>query len=103
MSSLMSLWKWLNLTHLNTFIHGPFDFATVHGWKTQDRMFQANWDALKAHLDMFYNALPQFNVPSYSIHVDRGVHVTFHNAAISRQLILATSQAGATPGAPASL
>jgi hypothetical protein len=65
-------------------------------------MSQANWDALKAHLDMFHNALLQFNVPSYSIHVDRSTHVTFHDATISCQLILATSQAGATPGAPAS-
>jgi hypothetical protein len=99
---LCPFWKWLNLTHLDTFIHGPFKFATVHGWKTQDRVSQANWDALKAHLDMSHNALPQFNVPSYSIHIDHGARVTFHNAAISCQLILTTSQAGAAPGAPAS-
>ncbi len=94
--------KWLNLTHLDVFIHGPFKFAIICSWKTQDHVSQANWDALKAHLDMFHSALLQFDVPSYSIHIEHGVHVTFHNAAISCQLILATSQAGATPGAPAS-
>jgi hypothetical protein len=30
---LCSFWKWLNLTHLDTFIHGPFKFASVNGRK----------------------------------------------------------------------
>ncbi len=52
----------------------------VHGQKTWDRVSQAN-------------PLPHFDVPSYSIHVDRGAHIQFHNAALTRQLILATSHA----------
>jgi len=32
---LLPFRKWVNLTHQDTFIHGPFDFATVNGWKTQ--------------------------------------------------------------------
>jgi hypothetical protein len=44
--------KWINLTHLNMFIHGPFEFASIHGWKTQDCVSQVNWDVLKSHLDM---------------------------------------------------
>ncbi len=31
---------WVNLTHANTYIHGPFDFATVRGHKTWDRVDQ---------------------------------------------------------------
>jgi hypothetical protein len=38
--------KWLNLTHLNTFIHGPFEFASVHGRKAQDHVSQVDWDIL---------------------------------------------------------
>ena len=91
--------KWLNLTHLDTFIHGPFEFASVHGRKTRDRVSQAEWDVLKSHLDMFHNPLPHFDVPSYSIHVDRGAHVRFHDATLSRQLVLAASHATDTPGA----
>jgi hypothetical protein len=91
--------KWLNLTHLDTFIHGPFEFASVHGRKTRDRVSQADWDVLKSHLDMFHNPLPRFDVPSYSIHVDRGAHVQFHDATLSRQLVLAASHATDTPGA----
>jgi hypothetical protein len=28
--------KYLNLTHTNTFIHGPFDSAVIHGQKSRD-------------------------------------------------------------------
>jgi hypothetical protein len=54
------------------------------------------------HLDMFHNPLPQFDIPSYSIHVDRGMHISFHDAAISRHLVLTTSHVGITPGTPTS-
>ena len=48
---------------------------------------------------MFHNPLPRFDVPSYSIHVDRGAHVTFHCEAIARQLIILAPNANDTPGA----
>jgi hypothetical protein len=92
--------KWINLTHLDTFIHGPFKFASVHSRKTRDRVSQVDWDVLKSHLDMFHNPIPPFDVPSYSIHVDRCAHVQFHNATISHQLILVTSQDTDSPGLP---
>ena len=91
--------KWLNLTHLDTFIHGPFKFVSVHSPKTQDCVSQADWDVLKSHLDMFHNPHPRFDVPSYSMHVHRGAHVHFHNATLSHQLVLAASHATDTPGA----
>jgi hypothetical protein len=95
--------KWLNLTHLDTFIHSPLEFASVNGQKLWDPVSQADWDVLKSYLNMFHNPLPWFDVPSYSIHIDHGVHVSFHNAAISRQLVLSTSHAGSTPGTLTSL
>ncbi len=64
---LSPFWKWLNLTHLDTFIHGPFEFASINGWITWDCVSQANWDVLKSHLNMFRNPLPQFDVPLFSI------------------------------------
>ncbi len=71
---LLPFQKWLNLTHQDTFIHGPFDFASVNGCKTWDRISQSDWDILKTHCNMFHNPLPCFDVPSYSIHVDCGAH-----------------------------
>ncbi len=99
---LCPFWKWLNLTHIDMFIHGPFEFPIAHGCKTQDCISQANWDVLKTHLDMFHNPLQQFDVPSYSIHVDRGTHVSFHDAAMSHQLVLTTSHVGGALGTPPS-
>jgi hypothetical protein len=73
------------------FIHGPFDFASINGRKTQDCISQSDWDILNTHCNMFHTPLPRFDVPSYFIHIDHGVHVSFHAAAIANQpLILGT-------------
>ena len=71
--------KWINLTHEDTYIHGPFEFATIRGRKTRDRVSQSDWDVLSSHTHMFQNEIPRTDIPSYSIHVDRGVHVTVHD------------------------
>ena len=86
--------RWLNLTHSDTYIHGPFDFTAVHGRKTRDRISQSNWDALVKQPSMFHNPLPWFNLPSYSIHVDRGVHIIFNNHAHAAALLSAASPSG---------
>jgi hypothetical protein len=84
--------KWLNITHLDTFIHGPFAFASVRGRKTCDRVSQDDWDILRRHSSMFQNTIPHFNVPTYSIHVDRGAHVTYHDEAHCDILRIKASQ-----------
>ena len=71
---------WVNLTHSDTFIHGPFEFATVRGRKTRDRVDQQDWDALCIKSSMFVNQVPQFSLPTYSIHSDRGVHSVLPNS-----------------------
>jgi hypothetical protein len=58
----------------------------VRSQKTREHVSQAD-------------SLPRFNVLSYSIHVNRGPHIQFHNAALTRQLILAASHATDSPGA----
>ena len=62
--------KYVHMLHEDTFIHGPFDFATVHNRKTRDRIAQADWLALANHSHMYQNSVPRFDVPTYSIHVD---------------------------------
>jgi hypothetical protein len=68
---------WTNLTHGDTYIPGPFNFATVPGKKTRDRVDQDCWDALATKSSMFSNKLPSFVIPTYSIHLDCGVHSIF--------------------------
>jgi hypothetical protein len=79
---LLPFRKWLNISHLDTYIHGPFEFATIRGQKTRDCIRQEDWDVLSKHQSMFSNPLPRFDVPTYSIHVNHGAHVTFQDQAL---------------------
>ncbi len=74
---LIPVHAWVNLTHGNTYIHGPFDFAIVNGQKSRDCVGQEAWDALVARQAMFSNPLPRFNLPTYSINVDRGIYTVY--------------------------
>jgi hypothetical protein len=68
---------WVNLTHGDTFIHGPFNFATIRRRKTRDCIDQTDWDVLSSKPSMFVNKVPQFNLPTYSIHLDHGIYSIF--------------------------
>jgi hypothetical protein len=46
---LIPFWWWLNLTHSDTYIHNPFNFAMVNGRKTSNCISQADWDVLSHH------------------------------------------------------
>ncbi len=50
---LLPLHCFLNLTHTDTYIHCPFDFTTVNGWKSLDQICQSNWDILWSQTKMF--------------------------------------------------
>ena len=49
----------VNLTHSDTFIHSPFEFATVRGHKTCDCIDETDWDVLSNKSSMFVNKVPQ--------------------------------------------
>jgi hypothetical protein len=95
--NLVPFRKWLNISHLDTFIHGPFEFASIRGRKTRDRISQDDWDILAKHTSMFGNPLPRFDVPTYSIHVDRGAHMQFHDKALCDVLLFEASRASHSP------
>ena len=94
---LLPFWKYINLTHSDTFIHGPFDFATINNQKSRDRICQSNWDILKSHCDLFHNPIPHFDVPTYSVHIDAGAHTTFFCAALSSDLVSSAQRDLHTP------
>jgi hypothetical protein len=54
---LVPFHQWLNLTHSDTYLHGPFKFATVNGQKTLYRIAQPNWDILSHQTTRFQNLL----------------------------------------------
>ena len=93
---LQPLRKWINITHHGTFIHGPFNFATVNARKSRDRIAASDWHILRQHTDMFQNPIPSLDVPTYSIHVDRGAHTQFHDRHHCQSLLYSASIAPAT-------
>ena len=78
---LLPFCHYTNLTHSDTFIHGPFDFATVNGRKSRDRIDQADWGILRSRTTMFHNPIPSVKILTYSVHVDACAHTTFQNSA----------------------
>ena len=85
-NKLVPLQKYVNLTHSDTFIYGPFDFATIGRRKSRDRIDQSQWDILKSHSNMFRNSIPSFDIPSYSIHVDECAHTVYCGPLLSPDL-----------------
>ena len=82
---LLPFRKFINLTHSDTFIHGPFDFSTINNRKSRDIFCQSDWDILKSHCDLYHNPLPRFHVPTYSVHVDAGAVPLLYRVTFSRR------------------
>jgi len=90
--NLLPFRKWLNITHTDTYIHGPFEFASIRGRKSRDLICQEDWDVLRQHTTMFQIPIPAFDVPTYSIHINRGAHVMHHDQALTNVLCFDASQ-----------
>jgi hypothetical protein len=86
---LVPFCHWINLLHSGTLLHSPFEFATVNGRKSPNRVSQANLDVLAKFSTCFQNPLPRFDLPSYSIHVDCGIYFAFCNRANANALCAA--------------
>ena len=69
--------QWVNLTHTSTYINGPFDFSSVRKRKTHDRICANDWTVFYNHRAMYKNPPPKLDMPTYSVHVDRSVHVSY--------------------------
>ena len=78
---LKPLRLWVNLSQPDTYIHGPFEFATIRGRRSRDRIDRADWEILLSRRSLFDNAAPKLDLPSFSVHIDRGIHVAISNPA----------------------
>ena len=83
---LLPFQNYINITHSDTSIHGPFDFATINNQKSQDRICQTEWDILKSHCNLFHNPIPRFDVPTYSINVNAGAPTPYYCATLLTDL-----------------
>ena len=48
---------------------------------------QCDWDVLAQYRQRFSNIIPSFDVPTYSVHVDLGVHLSFHHPSSAALLL----------------
>ena len=94
---LLPLCKYINLTHTDTFIHGPFEFTIINKRKSRDRVSQLEWDILKSHCTLHHNPLPRFDVPTYSVHVDAGAYTSFYCAVLASALSSSAQREHHTP------
>ena len=83
---LLPFRQWVNLTHEDVYLHGPFDFATVNGRKTRDRIAAEHWEILLGLSTSYNNAPPNLDLPTYSVHADPGTYCAFKTPAICSNL-----------------
>ena len=84
--------QWVTLVNDCTYIHGPFDFAAINGRQSHDRVDISDWNVLHAHKSMYSNQPPSLELPTYSIHVDNGVHVAFGSQTIAQTMMCLAQQ-----------
>ena len=49
--------QWINIDDQSTYLHGPFEFATINGRKTLDRISTKDWTRLEAQQDKYDNKI----------------------------------------------
>ena len=95
---LLPFRQWVRLTNADTYISGPFDFATINNRKSRDRISTHHWTILGKYTDYFSNNVPDISLPEYSIHYSQ-THSSYeskqHNERICAFL--------ATPSGPSSV
>jgi hypothetical protein len=91
--NLLTFRQYVNLTHSDTFIHGPFDFAILGGRKSRDRVGNGDWRILHSKLSMFENLVPPEDITTYSVHIDACAHTIFASGYPVGDVLLLTALA----------
>ena len=73
--NLKNAGKYIDVFDEETFIHGPFNFATGQNLNTRDRIGQEDWQALAVHSHMFQNPVPDQDSQTYRIQVVNETHI----------------------------
>jgi hypothetical protein len=74
-------------------LHSRSDLASPHS--TTDTHL-SDWDVLHRHSLMFNNPVQRFDVPTYSVHCNRGAHMTLHDDTICAILMIDHSRTSIT-------
>jgi hypothetical protein len=86
--NLLPFKEWINIHDPNIFISGPFNFATIQGRKTRDRIPYAQWDILRSVKHTFDNETPPINetLNGYVCHVDTPYHSEYESESIKASI-----------------
>ncbi len=79
----------VNLLHDLTYIHGPFEFATVNnGRKTRDHIAVDDWRQLALANHKYNDALPALDKPVYhGIQFSHSFHTTVEDKAVQNRIV----------------
>jgi hypothetical protein len=77
--------QWVRLTNTSTYICGPFDFTSINGRLSRDRVSLPHWKVLHEFQHLFTNSVPSLEMPEYSAHLSF-FHETHDDTVISARL-----------------
>jgi hypothetical protein len=66
--------EWIQLRHDDRLIHGPFDFSTLNGRKTRDRISTTDWDILISSKAQYHSAPPHYSNHLVQVHWNENAH-----------------------------
>ena len=84
--SLIPYETWSYIGQENIFIHSPFDFATLNGRKTKDRISEFDWKKLIQSKDEYHNHPPVLTAPRVSLHIDTPIYSSHTSVSISSKI-----------------
>eukprot|EP00956_Cyclotella_meneghiniana_P028882 scaffold68484_cov41-Cyclotella_meneghiniana.AAC.4 len=80
--------QWINLLHDKVYLHGPFEFATINGRKTRDRINNTDWAQLIAASPKFDNTTPELNMrPFTGLQFSCNFHIAVPDASVHARVI----------------
>eukprot|EP00956_Cyclotella_meneghiniana_P040943 scaffold210020_cov47-Cyclotella_meneghiniana.AAC.2 len=80
--------QWVNLLHDKVYLHGPFDFATINGRKTKDRINSTDWTQLLAAKPKYDDAAPVLNMrPFTGLQFSRNFHTAVPDASVHARVM----------------
>eukprot|EP00956_Cyclotella_meneghiniana_P025493 scaffold53356_cov47-Cyclotella_meneghiniana.AAC.6 len=89
-NSLHPFCQWVNLLHTSTFIHGPFEFATINDRNSHDRIAVEDRQKLAVSSSKYDNAPPDLDAKDYNgIQFSRSYHSTIVDPGVEARLLAA--------------
>ncbi|KAL3787769.1 LOW QUALITY PROTEIN: hypothetical protein HJC23_009820, partial [Cyclotella cryptica] len=80
--------QWVNLFHHATYIHGPFEFATINGRKTRDRISTSDWDILSQSSTRYDDAPPDLTGRDFTgIQFSRNYHTVLSDPTVRVRVV----------------